>query len=412
MSKDEKTLFLACPIGENNSPTRHHADSILTHLIQDTIDRHQEFEKIKVIRADKLAQPGKITTQIIQQLTDSDVLIGDLTDLNPNVLYELGIRQAILKPYILIANHGTKLPFDLQDSRTIFFDLTNLDSMLEAKTELQKHLREALNGKIDPYDANLFGPTKPATTKQRTDDKSRDLRIMETLDGIIEAEKTTSNAVDSLSRRLSKAVNQIESLFTTRYGGAGSYLYINGEHEAFSALVAALSRAKDSVRTTRFSPFAVGTRQTAFARMIHSRVLGDDHYPPVQRFTRVVAANNMNKIEDVKEYFREFLGKQFTLFLTPHSNNFELVIIDQKEVFIHFHGRDKIIDSTLHIIGEEVAKKFTEIYSALHDPLLLPQIKKYDFKYISRGDTDTIIREIENYFIKWCTTEEDNQESQ
>ena len=400
-TKPKKEVFLACPIGDDNSSTREHADIILEHLIEDTIERYKEFENLSVIRADKLGQPGKITTQIYTKITDSDVLIADLTELNPNVLYELGLRQAILKPYILIASKGTDLPFDLKDSRTIFYDIKDLNSMATARKELKNHLNEALKGKVDQFDEDLFGPRRKAN-KQRSQNELRELRIMETLDAIIDAEKTTAGSVDSLSRRLSKAVHQIESLFTTGFSGAGSYLYINGEHEAFSALVAALSRAKESIRTTRFSPFAVGTRQKDFAEMIRSRVLGDDQYPPVQNFYRIVAANNISKLDDVKEYLNEFVGKQFTLFLTPNSNNFELVIIDGKEVFIHFHGRDKIIDSTLHIIGKEVATKFTEIYKALHDPTLQPEIKKYDFKYISRKESKNIYEVIAAYFKQCC----------
>jgi len=402
---EEKAIFIASPIGQEGTEIRKHSDTFLKHLVAETINRNDEFVGIKIIRADQLAQPGKITTQFIRQLTDADVVVADLTNLNPNVLYELGIRQALLKPYILTAKSGTELPFDLKDSRTIFYDITDLDSMVRAREDFRKFLIEALKGKIDPYDEELFGLRKSAA-KNKSQHDSKELRLMETLDAIIEAEKLTAGAVDSLSHRLSLAVNQIESLFTTGYRGAGSYLYIDGEREAFSALVAALSRAKQSIKTTRYSPFAVGTRQEEFAKMIRTRVIGDNTFSPVQQFTRIVAANNNAKLEDIKQYLKEFVNKGFTLFLTPYSNNFELVIIDDKEVFIHFHGRNKIIDSTLHILGEEVAKKFSEIFSSLHDPSLHADIIKYDFKYISKKDTDQIMQEITEYFSKYCKSSE------
>ena len=396
-----KTIFLACPIGQVGSDTYKHADTIQKHLIKYTIERYSEFEGIEVVRADQLAQPGKITTQIIRQLTDADICVADLTNLNPNVLYELGIRQAMLKPYILIAKAGTDLPFDLKDTRTIFYDTTDLDSMSKARDDFKKYLIEALKGNIDPYDEELFSSQR-AMPRQRSQSELKELRLMETLDSVIEAEHATSHNVDALSQRLSSVIGQIETLFTTGYRGAGTYLYISGEQEAFSALVAALARAKKTVRTTRYSPFTVSDRQEEFAKMIRSRVLGDKLYSPVQNFYRIVAANNILKLEDVKEYIDDFIGKRFTLFLTPQSNNFELVIIDNAEVFIHFHGRDKIIDSTLHIISEEVARKFTEIYSSLNDPILHPDIKKYDFEYIAKKDSDRIFSEIKDYFNSYC----------
>lgn len=306
----------------------------------------------------------------------------------------------MLKPYILIASVGTKLPFDLQDSRTIFYNTHDLDSMSLAKDNLTRYLSEALKGNIDSYDQELFGSKDLGKT--RSQNEPIELRMMETLDSVIEAERMTSKAVDDLSHRLSLAVNQIESLFTTGYRGAGSYLFIYGEQEAFSALVAALSRAKECIRTTRYSPFSVGTRQQKFAQMIRSRILGDKLYSPVRYFYRIVAANDTSKLDDIKGYIDEFIGKKFTLFLTPHSNNFEIVIIDDTEVFIHFHGRNKIIDSTLHIMSPEVTKKFMEIYASLHDPSLHPDIKKYDFKYISREESGKIFEEIKNYFSTHC----------
>jgi len=51
-----------------------------------------------VIRADKISEPGIITTQIIGHIVDAELVIADLTDKNPNVFYELAIRHAIRNP--------------------------------------------------------------------------------------------------------------------------------------------------------------------------------------------------------------------------------------------------------------------------------------------------------------------------
>lgn len=398
--ENTKTLFLICPIGPEKTETRNHSNQVLKHLINDTIERYgQDFTGIKVIRADEVAQPGKITRQIMELLIKADVCIADLTSLNPNVLYELGIRQAMLRPYILIATRGTKLPFDLQDYRTIFYDLTDIDSISKARDDLKKYIKEALSGFIDPVDEQLFG-SKNLPSRDRPD-KDWQNRILDTLDSLIDGERSTSSSVESLSQRLSLMVSDIQTMFTAGYRGAGSYLFINGEREAFSALVAALSRARDSIRTTRYSPFAVGSRQEEFAKMIRRRIAGDNVYVPVQSFSRIIAVNNPLKLDDIREYFREFLGKSFTLYLTPDSNNFELAIIDDRETFIHFHGRDKIIDSTLHIVNEEVTKKFIDIYASLHDPGIHPGVRKYDFQYLPKKNSKEL-EEIADFFEEQC----------
>ncbi len=45
------------------------------------------------VRADQIAEPGEITEQVFIHLRDDDVLIADVTDGNPNVMYELGLRH-------------------------------------------------------------------------------------------------------------------------------------------------------------------------------------------------------------------------------------------------------------------------------------------------------------------------------
>lgn len=58
-------------------------------------------------RADKDAYPGMITDRVIADIISADLVVADLTGLNPNALYELGIRPWAEKPVIHIARAGT-----------------------------------------------------------------------------------------------------------------------------------------------------------------------------------------------------------------------------------------------------------------------------------------------------------------
>tara|TARA_R110001599_G_scaffold1644_2_gene8163 strand:+ start:872 stop:1807 length:936 start_codon:yes stop_codon:yes gene_type:complete len=53
-----------------------------------------------------------IQSRIIQNLYENPVVICDVSCLNPNVMFELGIRITFKKPVIIVADRNTKLPFD------------------------------------------------------------------------------------------------------------------------------------------------------------------------------------------------------------------------------------------------------------------------------------------------------------
>lgn len=86
-------------------------------------------------------QPGIITRQIIEKIIESHLVIADLTDDNPNVLYELALRHAIRKPLVQVIQKGQLLPFDIAATRVIHVDYPDPDGMEEAKIELEKQIK-------------------------------------------------------------------------------------------------------------------------------------------------------------------------------------------------------------------------------------------------------------------------------
>lgn len=64
----------------------------------------------KVRRAES---PTDILRDIVLDLDKADLVLADLTGLNPNVMYELGIRHGFCKKTILITQDRSELPFDI-----------------------------------------------------------------------------------------------------------------------------------------------------------------------------------------------------------------------------------------------------------------------------------------------------------
>jgi hypothetical protein len=64
----------------------------------------------KVRRAES---PTDILRDIVLDLDKADLVVADVTALNPNVMYELGIRHGFCKKTILITQDRSELPFDI-----------------------------------------------------------------------------------------------------------------------------------------------------------------------------------------------------------------------------------------------------------------------------------------------------------
>jgi hypothetical protein len=92
-------------------------------------------------RADQIAHPGRITEQIRDALTVADLVIADISDLNPNVIYELGYADAGQTPLLLLSQDPAASPFDLKDIRQIKY---SLDALHLVEQPLIEQLQNAL----------------------------------------------------------------------------------------------------------------------------------------------------------------------------------------------------------------------------------------------------------------------------
>ncbi|MBD1428178.1 hypothetical protein [Sphingobacterium litopenaei] len=91
---------------------------------------------------------GSINKQIIEKIVNCELVIANLTSVNPNVMYELAIRHSFGKRVITVAEHGTKLPFDIIDQRTIFYSDT-MHGVDKFKPELSKAIKKCIEENED-----------------------------------------------------------------------------------------------------------------------------------------------------------------------------------------------------------------------------------------------------------------------
>ena len=111
----ENACFVISPIGDESSPERKRSDQLYKYVVTPAAEAHGYAP----VRADKISEPGVITTQIVEYLRDAPVVVADLTDHNPNVYYELAVRHALQKPFVHMIEKRQKLPFDVSPNRAI-----------------------------------------------------------------------------------------------------------------------------------------------------------------------------------------------------------------------------------------------------------------------------------------------------
>lgn len=139
-----KSCFVICPIGKEGTATRDRSNKLLKHVLKPVF----EGRGYRVARADQLSEPGMITNQIVKKIVDCEILVADLTEGNPNVFYELAIRHGLKKPFIHMIDASEAIPFDNAQVRTIQIDLTDLDSVDQAKKELTGQIEAIESGAV------------------------------------------------------------------------------------------------------------------------------------------------------------------------------------------------------------------------------------------------------------------------
>lgn len=117
VSSNSKHCFVIMPFSKTSDEHTEeywtkHFESFLRPLIKECGD-------FNVFRSKPLR--GDILIEIIENLANAPLVIADLTDYNPNVFWELGVRQSFKHGTITIAEEGTKIPFNISTKSVLSY---------------------------------------------------------------------------------------------------------------------------------------------------------------------------------------------------------------------------------------------------------------------------------------------------
>lgn len=137
-----KTCFVIMPFGEKAdiAGTQIDFDDVFEFLIKPPLDGLN----MEVIRCDKIPSAGSIHREMLHHILHDDLAVVDITTLNPNVFYELGVRHTVRRSgTILIRRKGTRNPFNIQGMRAFEYDL-DMRGVAEAHKTLTRAIEYAL----------------------------------------------------------------------------------------------------------------------------------------------------------------------------------------------------------------------------------------------------------------------------
>ena len=77
---------------------------------------------LKSSRADSIFRAGDVVRHMAADILRARVLLAELSTLNANVYYEVGLAHCLLKPTVLVAQSVDVVPFDLRGGRVIIYD--------------------------------------------------------------------------------------------------------------------------------------------------------------------------------------------------------------------------------------------------------------------------------------------------
>ncbi|MCB2154568.1 hypothetical protein KQI84_06750 [bacterium] len=141
----KRTCFVIMPIGDQKygdiAVTKEELRQKYDDLIKEAILKADPDLDVK--RADDVAMPGCIGSDIVMRILHSDLVVADVSYPNPNVFYELGLRHACRIGTIIVREKSApQIPFDLAHTRYIQYENTStgLKQLAEELAQYMDHL--------------------------------------------------------------------------------------------------------------------------------------------------------------------------------------------------------------------------------------------------------------------------------
>ena len=206
----EKQCFVIMPIGDHPSHEKGHFGKIYRDLIKPAV----EDAGFKAYRADEGGGSQNIQIDIIKKIIEAPMAVCDLSTRNPNVLFELGIRQAFDLPVALIQEVGTDRIFDINTFNTGEYRSNRIyDEVIEDRGDIAKLIKTTFEKHNSGDGINSIIRLIPSLEPAKINNK--DIKSDELLRIMFQQMNSISEDVSNLRRQVK--MNKIDEVALDRY---------------------------------------------------------------------------------------------------------------------------------------------------------------------------------------------------
>ncbi|AXA78102.1 hypothetical protein ACOTC8_10110 [Achromobacter xylosoxidans] len=148
---EAKDCFIIMPIADADGYPQGHFKHVYDNIVAPSCVN----AGYRAVRADEIKATNLIHLDILKRLIEAPIAICDLSSRNPNVLFELGIRQAFDRPVVLIQESGTPKIFDIAPLRYLEYskDMKYHD-VLRSQGELKDAIEATVAADADTGNVN------------------------------------------------------------------------------------------------------------------------------------------------------------------------------------------------------------------------------------------------------------------
>lgn len=354
-------IFLITPLGNKYSDARKHADRMWNEVFVSVSEKISTKDlKVEFERSDLMDEGSNSRVKKIMELIrESSGCIVDLYTIgNLNVMYEVGLAHSQGKRVFFLRSdkiEENEIPSDIRYYAEYYYtynlDVFRGNASSDEVGNIQKEIMDVAiamvssNTKYTLYRPCFYEPTN----------------------------LYVENLLEGINRRITNIESLVKDFGSSSEDKRTLAQYIIGENDAFDALTEAVKKSNISVKTTRFSPYSVVGRQNVFFSAINNLMTNEVTPDKVER---IITANNNEKFDEIAKLMVNNAGKDFDIYISRIEYSFEMVVIDDEIVFIHFRKYNQqekekrnasptLISATLRIEKRIIANEFSTIFDSI-----------------------------------------------